>query len=452
MTPEEIAQEYDDRAGFSLVDYMEVGLPVFRLVSIVLTLQPKAYSPIEEFVLRSVEAGLADPADIAGFLGIADTVVEGAASSLYQGDELNVLQDGSLALTPKSKEILSHERLIVPRDQSLVFFYDGLTKRPIGFDEYRTVPPKYLRDRGQREIRAFPAKRPKPDDIDPHALRQAFSNRSRGSEPSVQLLQVKSIERAFMNFIPATALIYRAANNNSVQVGFAIDGRLSVEHEAAFAACGGPKRLGIEEAILKPKSERDVSGLKLPIGPRSAPQKSADLHRGKAIDGFISRASQDSSTQISNDDVQLVSVYEHPPLLADALETSKDRLIIISPWITEAVVDREFIRKLRSLLANGVNVFIGYGLGNDERPNRAINELRSIARSNEQLTFTHLGDTHAKILIKDGDWLVTSSFNWLSFKGDPRRTFREEWGTWVAIPQEVEKAAQRFLARLSNPK
>src|SRR3546814_14075271 len=70
------------------------------------------------------------------------------------------------------------------------------------------------------------------------------------SEPTTQILQVKSISRAFINFIPAVALIYRRTTGSEVQVGFAIDGRLSHAHESAFAACEGPARMGITTAIL----------------------------------------------------------------------------------------------------------------------------------------------------------------------------------------------------------
>ena len=61
-----------------------------------------------------------------------------------------------------------------------------------------------------------------------------------------------------------------------------------------------------------------------------------------------------------------------------------------------------------------------------------------------------LGDTHAKILIKDDDWLVITSFNWLSFRGDPKRTFREEWGTRVAIPDQVAAYALKILERFED--
>lgn len=53
------------------------------------------------------------------------------------------------------------------------------------------------------------------------------------------------------------------------------------------------------------------------------------------------------------------------------------------------------------------------------------------------------------ILIFDDNW-VTTSFNWLSFKGDPNRTYRMEEGTLVQIPSEAGKAFDRYLAILDS--
>src|SRR3546814_7013509 len=118
MYPEDIARGFDDRPGFNLVDFEEVGLPVYRLTSTVLTLQPKSYPPIEEFVLRSVEVGLDEVATVAGLLGISPTIVEGTASTLIRDDDLIVDSAGILRLTRKSERVLAGENLIRPRERS----------------------------------------------------------------------------------------------------------------------------------------------------------------------------------------------------------------------------------------------------------------------------------------------------------------------------------------------
>jgi hypothetical protein len=460
MNLDEIASGFDDRPGFNLVDLEEVGLPVYRLTSTVLTLQPKTHSPIEEFVLRAVEAGLSSLEDISGFLGISRSIVEATASLLIKDDDL-LAAGGNLRLTRKSERTLAGERLVRPREQSLVFRYDGLTRRPIRMDDLRLWEPRDLKERGIREIRAFPPRRPKPEEIRGDELQAVLRSPAQIAESATQILQVKTISRAYANFIPALALIFRRASGSEVQVAFAIDGRLSQDHERAFAECDGPVRMGITAGILAPQPV-DTSTSKMTIAPPKAKAAGTKAQRekaiaklrqqiaGKSIKGPDSKSFAETPSVLSTDAVELVAVYKHPPLLRSALEDAKDRLIIISPWITDAVVDQTFLAKLTDRLRRGVAVHIGYGLGIEDKVATAVKKLEKLASEFACFRFLRLGDTHAKILIKDSDWLVTTSFNWLSFRGDPKRTFREEWGTRVAIPEHVDHYAKTILNRMDE--
>jgi hypothetical protein len=61
-----------------------------------------------------------------------------------------------------------------------------------------------------------------------------------------------------------------------------------------------------------------------------------------------------------------------------------------------------------------------------------------------------LGDTHAKILIKDSDFYAVTSFNWLSFKGDPNRTFRDEQGVLLQEPGLVDQKFNELIVRFDQ--
>ena len=134
-----------------------------------------------------------------------------------------------------------------------------------------------------------------------------------------------------------------------------------------------------------------------------------------------------------------------PRYLEAALKDSKDRLLIISPWIRAKVVNPSFVRQLEVLLKRNVKVFIGYGLGQEdeemnESDRRAEQALRNLADRFSHFRFIRFGDTHSKILISDRKFIVTTSFNWLSFRGDPNRTFRDEQGMFVGLPDIVDRA------------
>mgnify|MGYP002826976763 CR=1 FL=1 len=121
-------------------------------------------------------------------------------------------------------------------------------------------------------------------------------------------------------------------------------------------------------------------------------------------------------------------------------------------YIIFYAVDDHFIDEFEKCLKRRVQVFIGYGLGNKNHPfgqDKAVKRLRNIAnRYPELFVLKELGDTHAKILIKDSDFYVITSFNWLSFKGDPAKQFREEWGVYISDQVEVDEffstLGQRF--------
>ena len=63
------------------------------------------------------------------------------------------------------------------------------------------------------------------------------------------------------------------------------------------------------------------------------------------------------------------------------------------------------------------------------------------------LNLKRLGNTHAKVLIKDSEFSATSSFNWLSFRGDPNRTFRDEQGVLIYKSDAVDQKFQELLIR-----
>ncbi len=147
--------------------------------------------------------------------------------------------------------------------------------------------------------------------------------------------------------------------------------------------------------------------------------------------------------------IRNLAVFDHADVLYDALRNSQHRLMIISPWIRRKVVNEQFLKEIENLLRRNVDVYLGYGIGDgkcDPWPIRKLNELKSRFRN---FHFLEFGDTHAKVLISDDRFFVVSSFNWLSFKGDPAATFRDEQGILVALPDLVDKKFQEQLVRFN---
>jgi phosphatidylserine/phosphatidylglycerophosphate/cardiolipin synthase-like enzyme len=64
--------------------------------------------------------------------------------------------------------------------------------------------------------------------------------------------------------------------------------------------------------------------------------------------------------------------------------------------------------------------------------------------------FKRLGNTHAKVLIKDSEFVAVTSFNWLSFRGDPDKTFRDEQGTLIQQAEHVENKFGDLVKRFDD--
>jgi phosphatidylserine/phosphatidylglycerophosphate/cardiolipin synthase-like enzyme len=151
-------------------------------------------------------------------------------------------------------------------------------------------------------------------------------------------------------------------------------------------------------------------------------------------------------------EVRHLEVHEHRPLFMRSLEMAKQRLLIISPWINDHVLNNLRLQKIRALVDSGVEVYIGYGIGEDPNHKRtgknkgeqAIKYLSELATKKPNLHFKDLGDTHAKILLVDDKYAVAGSFNWLSFEGDPRQGFREEMSLQLNLKPQIEDLFQYY--------
>lgn len=485
-----IASQFDDRTGYQLVDYVEVGLPVMRLTATALMQIQKKYAPIEEFVLRSMNLEFTSPVEISSFLGLSPTVVESTLSNLIRSGEVYEKPDHKVILTPKGVTAAYEGAKLQPSDATIAFDYDGLTRKPNWYATDELFTPDEIFKKGWVQIRAFPAKRPEPEELNINDVYEVLKRAAAAREESRQLLRLKDIRKARRFFRPAIMLIYKASVGNEVQVAFVVDGRISEEHEMAFLRAKGPEKHKIVSSILDNPNSVEY---RTTVGPALSStieaeiarthDRATDLKRKVAVDMFkaqvalerevvatsdkereqadeIERLAKQRIAETENEiarlTVRTVAVYEHPKILRDAIASARTRLLIISPWITHAVVDDVFIAGLEALLARGVHLYIGYGINDGEESKWHRGQidiegrLRALAKRYKKFIFVKMGDTHAKVLLKDSEYFVVTSFNWLSFRGDPKRTYREEWGTYVGIEANVDEYFGTLVQRFES--
>jgi len=145
-----------------------------------------------------------------------------------------------------------------------------------------------------------------------------------------------------------------------------------------------------------------------------------------------------------------ISTYKHPIVLEKILKEATSQIIINSPWITQQVIDARFKSHLENALKRQVHVTIIYGFGGsktgksdiDQKTEKYFSQLKK--QYKEYFFIKETKGNHAKVIICDEKFMVVTSFNWLSFKGDKSRPLRTEYGTILKNKEEIAKMRQRL--------
>ena len=430
---DEIARKFQHlKPTFHLADQVAVGLPIYSVTVRALTLSRKPIPPIDEFVLKCIDRGLRSAAQISEFLGLDEAVIKNTLVSLAQMDCIALIpgpdsRSQSLRVTRKGKTTLQTVEIEEPEEREFKLYYDGLLRKAAWYERFETLRYDELREREFFEIQVYPPKRPQLSDLevrDVERIVRALGNPDRRRR---DLLAIKKIERVQKLFLPAVALAYVSSGAADIQVAFLIDGKLSVEHELAYAKMDGPKRQGIEKTIRSSFAESDVAEeLKRELGirdqevSRAADEVASAIVAAEQCETRLEAAEEEGEKQVLKVELERLEeakrraeaelqalpirnlyTYDHPPLLEEALNKSRERLMIISPWIKADVVDKDFLEKLEALLKSNVAVFIGYGINKQPTANlapqhqAARDRLSQLASKYSTFHFKRLGDTHA---------------------------------------------------------
>lgn len=448
---DDVAKRLDQRDGYRVVSYREVALPVFR-ISCVLTFQEATpLGAIEEFTLRAVSRGIDTVSSLEAFLGLPAKIVVGQLGRLsFEGAITQSSVDPiTYNLTAEgSKRIAAASSFSIVR-QRIPLYFDGITRRLVPAEAGELWTGKSLEELGVTQVAPVPRQSPREGDIDLMEVNRIASLVAKVDTLPRRAVRLDAVVgKPALMFKRALALAYKSTDGRRVVLGFAIDGRQSIEHEIEYARNGGVERSPIFSTLLDAdKRRKDIQvaqrELKRDISV-DAGGKSSGERKTLSLGGKVA--------VVAPSHVRMLSVYDHPPLLRDAFASAVDRVLIVSPWIRANVVTEAFVRRLAECLDRGVRVSIGYGIGREdagerEPDRRARESLEALSRSFENFLLVRKGNTHAKVLLVDSKYFVTTSFNWLSFSGDPRKPMREEEGTLIEDPSAVDAYYEKLVAR-----
>lgn len=446
----------DKRDGFSLTSYLDVGLPVYRF-PIVLTLQETSeLGAIEEHVLRAIELGIDTITDLEAFLGLPGIVLTNQIGRLVYEHALTfqesnhatykLLAEGNRRLATASTSTVARRRVSI--------YVDGITRKIIPVEPGDLLRGPELESQGYAVVYPPTRQRPNPTEFDLAEINKLIALSAVPTLPASGLRAVRVdglVGKPSLYFQRALALAFKSKDARTVTIGFAIDGRQSIEHEIEYERSGAAKRSRLFASMFDAsKRRREIVAANRELA------HVVDVSDGRGPENRrLTLRHSSAKRKISGTNVRVLSVYDHPPLLQRALESATKRVMIVSPWLRAAVITPAFIRLLTNCLSRGVELTIAYGIGKKDpgekdHDAKAREALEALAGSFSNFRLVRKGNTHAKVLLVDSDFFVTTSFNWLSFRGDPSQPMREEEGTMVQDREAVDDYYRDLIARLPS--
>lgn len=447
------------RPGQQLVYFKEAGLPVYVLQVRVLLKETRSLPPIETAVLRAVRAGLSTPQEIYSFLGLSERAMVPVLADLNKKEFIHYSKAAGdaqaiLKLTSPGRNAVADACAVTPVERSIPICWDALTRKVIAVAPEHLNRSRDMTELGRVEIPGSKARNLQPSDIGLEYLDSIIERHRSTSTMKQELVAIKGIERRELRFLDCLMLFFRrTAEPAIVDVAFWREDGASMPHEQAFRQAGGPDRVGA----------RLLAGVNA-VPPASVP---AFLPEVPGVTPPQSTATLEAEPAASTEDtLESLLCHQHPEILRNALKGVRKKLLIISPWIRHHVVDASFLRDLEAALRRGVKVHIGYGIDEEDqrRPGAAApagqskpaitpqakRALDELARRFRNFKFVYIGNTHRKLLVCDDEFSVITSFNWLSYRGDPRDKPRDEYGQLVRKRHYVDKHYADGLALIEH--
>ena len=507
MTTEDIAARYNKLPGFRLVSYQNVALPIWIATFDALVIAEKKIPVVDEFILRAVERGVLTTKDLAGFLGLSEKMVTRRLGGLLADDYVRVKATGdgqpsNIELSFRGTQALQEAGRTRPRRERIAILYDGIARRPIlgKLSRESILRPQHVKQFGLFEVPALPTSRPPNDEeLGKIDFSKAVPKELRKDLSIHQVLTATKVGNLDRRAREAVMLVYcGVTDEDQVAVRFySLDARPMPEVDRGFQQNGGLQKLDLQaqlrshrEALTKElaqdqdfqivvefaKAQTDSAGVaeKLAEGAKlksAIEEKEQELKQQTLASGEIDRLKKEvaelngakvaAEKRVAQVQGRALEPHEHVPIFERALNEAHKRLMIISPWIRDDIMSSK-LAKVESLLRRKIEVYIGYGITIRKCDEHNLNKgqktekfFAEMVRKYPNMHFVRLGDTHAKVLVKDSDILVIGSFNWMSFGGydwafNGQHTIREEMSYLVKEPIEVNRVFERFAQRFAR--
>ena len=351
------ARFQDARPGLALYAVEPAALPVTMVRRRFWLRERKPLPLLEEFVLRFVRTGCDTVTSIAELCGLERGLVEGSvADQISLGNLTYSAATERLKLTTVGLNTARDLEAVQPVQKQIPVAFDRITWRIAVCPPAALMTKKEAEERGMIILKAVRSARITRADLPPSELNKLLRRGHASSE--IEILDVRQAKASRHRYLPVQLLVYADRKAGDIELSLVVDSESSPAHDEALSRMGAIHELGISIAappdrpqLVPELEEQRVFSTRPPA--TSEPADHAHVHK--------EAAAVDSEPLVRG-----LSVFEHSTLFNQALEETKHRLLIISPWVRNAVVETGFLGKLEQRLRKGCRVHIAHGYGEDD--------------------------------------------------------------------------------------
>ena len=153
-----------------------------------------------------------------------------------------------------------------------------------------------------------------------------------------------------------------------------------------------------------------------------------------------------------------MTIWETKQKFIESLQNVKEQILIESPWIKKATL--EYIPYFENILKHKKKLVILFGIDEkSEHDYRTMNEISklhgkyinnfTLINLSEHLKGSRYTGSHRKLLIKDNDYYISGSFNFLSFAKHEGERIANEESQLIAI--NVKEKWERIIKDYNLP-
>lgn len=415
----ELFQKYKDDLGtdYSLNDIIEIGYPIIETqIEIIASGKPSdVLQELHIFLLDLVSTGIDSKPALSDFLGLheSDFVLDELYILLENGLLIN--ENGTYRVSTKGQLFVEEKKFIpVTTHENFTFYTDAFTQVISNTSQFAVTNSENRLNIDLKINFEFIQKNWIP-------INKCYSQFTGGEKEIVDLASYKrSISFSTVKFKRIYALLYYPVDQSGKKI--------------QIKAYNGEGYLKNETSVLN--------------GLFASDKFLFDFSKELAATEEFKSSFEDEIKIIENQkklsgEYKDISTFEHRELIEEALLTAELAVYIESPWIRKAT--REYVEAMRFFLQKkNTKLFIAHGIDADPRnfPKKDVFDELDKLRSQypERFFIWHLpthfqsafpgrDGSHRKILIKDFDFYVKGSFNWLSYSGKEGENYAVEEGT-----------------------